>query len=132
MTEKKEEKQESLEAEADDDIITVKEITVIEDGKHKGHISNMIRDTRQGFDYIDIYIEFDGEDGSIKTGFPCNISEMSNFGKLIKSAGIEFEAGDKISLADVKAKLIGRNLEFKTFRETDFARVVNKTIEFVD
>lgn len=132
MTEKKEDKQENLDADADEDILTVKEVTVIEDGFHKGHVSNIIRDTRQGFDYIDMYIEIDNEDSSIKTGFPCNISELSGFGKLIQSANIDFEAGDKLSLKDIKARLIGRNVEFQTFREGDFARVVNKTIKFVD
>lgn len=126
------EKQESLDAEADEDVITVREVTVIEDGRHKGHISNLIRDTRQGFDYVDIFIELDGEEGSIKTGFPCNISALSGFGKLIKESGMEFEAGDKLNLSDIKKHLIGKNIEFKTFRETDFANVVNKTIEFVD
>ena len=99
-----------IEADEDADILVVKDIVSIEDGKHTGHITNMIRETRMDFDYIDIYVALDdiNEDISIKTGFPAGISVKSTFGKFLKSAGIDHEAGDRVSLKDVKARLIGK------------------------
>jgi len=128
----KEAKMENEYVEADaNDVLVVKEIKTIADGKHTAHITNVIRDIRQGFDYVDIFLELDDIEGSIKAGFPCNISDVSSFGKLLKSAGIDFEAGDKISLSDIKKKLIGRTVEFTTFQDEQFSKVVNKTIKFI-
>ena len=122
------------EAEADDDILVVKEVIHIEDGKHEGHITNMIREVRADFDYIDIYVDLDDMKGdvSIKTGFPAGISEKSTFGKFLISAGIEHQPNDKISLKDVKARLIGRTISFQTYTDGDFSNIMNKTIKFED
>lgn len=121
-------------ADEDEDILVVKEVIHIEDGKHKGHITNMIREVRKDFDYIDIYVELDDidEDISIKTGFPAGISEKSTFGKFLISAGINHQAGDKVSLKDVKTRLIGRTISFQTYTENDFSNIMNKTIKFED
>jgi len=123
-----------IEADEDEDILVVKEVVHIEDGKHKGHITNLIREVRADFDYIDIYVELDDIDGdvSIKTGFPAGISEKSTFGKFLISAGIDHQARDKVSLKDVKARLIGRTISFKTYTENDFSNIMNKTIKFED
>lgn len=123
-----------IEADEDKDILVVKEVVHIEDGKHKGHITNLIREVRADFDYIDIYVELDDIDGdvSIKTGFPAGISEKSTFGKFLISAGIDHQARDKVSLKDVKARLIGRTISFKTYTENDFSNIMNKTIKFED
>lgn len=124
----------NIEADADDDILVVKDVVTIPDGKHTGHITNMIREVRADFDYIDIYVELDDIEGevSIKTGFPAGISEKSTFGKFLKSAGIVHEAGDKVSLKDVKARLIGKTISFQTYTEGDFSNIMNKTIKFED
>lgn len=123
-----------VDADADKDILVVKEVIHIEDGKHTGHITNMIREVRKDFDYIDIYVELDDIEGqiSIKTGFPAGVSEKSTFGKFLISAGIDHQAGDKISLKDVKARLIGRTIVFQTYTENDFSNIMNKTIKFED
>ena len=122
------------EADEDDDILVVKEVIHIEDGRHEGHITNMIREVRADFDYIDIYVELDDidEDISIKTGFPAGISEKSTFGKFLISAGLEHKPKDKVSLKDVKARLIGRTISFQTYTENDFSNIMNKTIKFED
>lgn len=119
----------------DDEYIIVKEVTKIDDGVHKGHIANLTRETRKGFEYVDIYIDLDDQenDVTIKTGFPCNVSEVSGFGKLITKAGLEFEAGDQISFKDIKKRLIGRDIKFQTFTdENGFSNVMNKTLKFVN
>ena len=126
-----------IEPEADvdeEDILVVKEVVHIEDGKHTGHITNMIREVRADFDYIDIYVALDdiAEDISIKTGFPAGISEKSTFGKFLISAGIDYVAGDKVSLKDIKARLTGRTISFQTYTENDFSNIMNKTIKFED
>lgn len=123
-----------VDADADDDILVVKEVIHIDDGKHTGHITNMIREVRADFDYIDIYVELDDVEGqvSIKTGFPAGISEKSTFGKFLISAGMDYKAGDNVSLKDVKAQLIGRTVVFQTYTENDFSNIMNKTIKFED
>jgi len=123
-----------IEADEDEDILVVKEVVHIEDGKHTGHITNMIREVRADFDYLDIYVQLDDVEGdvSIKTGFPAGISEKSTFGKFLISAGIDHQAGDKVSLKDVKARLIGRTIAFQTYTENDFSNIMNKTIKFED
>ena len=112
----------------------MKEVIHIEDGKHEGHITNMIREVRADFDYIDIYVELDDMKGeaSIKTGFPAGISEKSTFGKFLISAGIDYQPKDKVSLKDVKARLIGRTISFQTYTDNDFSNIMNKTIKFED
>ena len=123
-----------IDADADDDILVVKGVVHIEDGKHTGHITNMIREVRKDFDYIDIYVALDDMEGdtSIKTGFPAGISEKSTFGKFLISSGIDHKEGDRVSLKDVKARLIGRTITFQTYTENDFSNIMNKTIKFED
>lgn len=130
-------KEEKIDKDAsmDDDILIVKEVTKIDDGVHVGHIANLVRETRKGFEYVDIYVDLDDtdEDITIKTGFPCNVSEVSGFGKLITKAGLEFEAGDQISFKDVKKRLIGKDIKFQTFTDgSGFSNIMNKTIKFVN
>ena len=116
----------------DNDIIVVKDIKIIDDGQHEGHITNMVRELRQDFDYVDIYIELE-PDSIIKTGFPCNVSKLSTFGKFLKDAGIETVVNQKLSLKDIKIQLIGKNITFTTYtEESGFARIINKTIKFID
>jgi len=136
MAKQKDVEGKDIEAEADEDndILVVKKVVSIEDGKHTGHITNIIRELRKDFDYIDMYVELDDMEGdtSIKTGFPAGISEKSTFGKFLISAGIDHEAGDRVSLKDVKARLIGRTITFQTYTENDFSNIMNKTIKFED
>lgn len=126
----------NIEAEADEDkdILIVKDVVNIEDCKHRGHITNLIREVRADFDYIDIYIELDDIEGeiSLKTGFPAGISKKSTFGKFLISAGIRHKAGDEISLKAVKEQLLGRTVTFQTYTEGDFSNIMNKTIKFED
>jgi len=114
-------------------ILEVKETKTIEEGKHKGVIANMVYETRKDFAYIDIYIDLqDGNDITIKTGFPANISEKSTFGRFLMEAGLDVIPGQKIELKAVKKRLVGKTIEFTTYNDdNDFARVVNKTIKFV-
>lgn len=124
------------EADKDSDVIVVKEVVDIPDGEHKGHITNMIRETRKGFDYVDLYIDLadvkdvNNEAVSLKAGFPCNVSEKSSFGKLLKAVGMEFKPHDELSLSHIKKVLIGKNLSFTTYKEGDFSNIINKTIKF--
>ena len=123
-------------ASMDDDILIVKEVTKIDDGVHVGHIANLVRETRKGFEYVDIYVDLDDQEKdnvTIKTGFPCNVSEVSGFGKLITKAGLEYEAGDQISFKDIKKRLIGKDIRFQTFTDDNgFSNIMNKTIKFVN
>jgi len=116
-----------------DDVIIVKEVVKIKDGVHSGTITNMIRDIRKGFDYVDVYIETEdekGNDATIKAGFPCNISDVSSFGKLIRDSGISFTENQALKLSEIKEHLLDKSITFTTFTDGDFARVINKTIEF--
>lgn len=139
MSGKEEEELKADAGELNDDILIVKEITTIADGKHEGHITNMVREVRKGFDYIDLFIELhdsikdDGTNHVIKTGFPASVSAISSFGRLLNGVGLDFEAGDQVDLKDVKKRLIGQNIVFQTFTEdSGFSNVMNKTIKFVD
>jgi len=123
-----------IDADVDDDILVYKKVVHIEDGKHTGHITNMIREVRKDFDYIDIYVALDDIEGdiSIKTGFPAGLSDVSTFGKLLQSAGCGYKEGDNVSLKDIKTRLIGRTITFQTYTENNFSKIMNNTIKFED
>ena len=130
----KEKEQENLDA--DDDIIEVHEGMKLDDGKHTGTIDNVVHEKRgdnQQYDYLDIYInviDSNNNEVTIKTGFPCYISDNSQLGKFLISAGMTFEPKDKIGISKIKEHVVGKEINFQTFTEDQFARVMNKTISF--
>jgi hypothetical protein len=136
MKEKKDKKVEAAEIrkkELEEDILTVQEATKISDGIHSGKIKNVVHETREGFDYIDMYVDIvDDNDNTvtIKTGFPAYVSQNSSLGRFLVAAGFEFKPNDKLNLSDIKDELIGKELSFQTYTEDNFARVINKTIKF--
>lgn len=120
-------------AEQDEDVLIVQEATHLIDGVHSGTIKNVVRENRQGFDYVDIYIDVEDEKGNpmtIKTGFPAYISVNSGFGRFLDEAGMMYKAGDKLSLSEIKTEIIGKEISFQTHTEDNFAKVINKTIRF--
>jgi hypothetical protein len=126
--------------EADEDILEVREIVKISDGAHSGKISKVIKEARgeQGeYIYLDVYIttkDDNGKDIDIKAGFPYYLSEASGLGTLLKRAGLNFKAGDKIKSGDIYNALKGKKVIFQTYtEETDkgtFSRIIEKTIKF--
>ena len=128
-TEAKEERKQALE----NDILVVQEATHLSDGIHNGKINNVVHENRQGYDYIDIYIDVNDEKGNnmtVKTGFPAYISSNSGLGRFLNEAGMNFKAGDKIELFKVRDVIIGRKVVFQSYTEDNFAKVINKTIKF--
>lgn len=124
-----------------DDILTVGKAIKIEDGKHMGKITNIIRnlpnpDEGRNFDYLDIVIEITDTDDEIelKAGFPTNISELSTLGRVLLKSGMEFKEDDEIKVSDIKNNLIGKKVTFLTKNQKNeagtFARILRNTIEF--
>jgi len=120
--------------------IEVKTYVEIEDGKHKGIITDFKRPINEsGFDYVDIYIRLTDikadSEIEIKAGFPLNISDISALGRFLKSSGLNFKQGDKLKLVDIKEHLIDKKITFMTKNEKTeagkFARVLRDTIEFI-
>jgi hypothetical protein len=130
---KKLEASEENEEPQDDDVIVVQEATKISDGIHEGKIKNIVRENRQGFDYVDMYIDIADDKGdyvTIKTGFPSYISVNSSLGRFLQTAGFVLKPKEKISLSDIKEKLVGQDISFQTYTEDNFAKIINKTIKF--
>ena len=131
------EKNKKIEAEetteGEEDVIVVQEGTKITDGMHNGQIKNIVHEKRQGFDYVDVYIDVEDDNGNyvtIKTGFPAYISQNSSLGRFLNEAGMELKPGDKVGLQKIKDNVIGRDIAFQTFTDDQFAKVLNKTIKF--
>ncbi len=94
---------------------------------------NVVHEKREGFDYIDIYIgivDDNGNDVSIKTGFPAYVSQNSSLGRFLITAGMSFKPKDKLTLEDIKDHIVDSSITFQTTTEDNFARVLNKTIKF--
>lgn len=124
---------------ADDDILTVQETIQISDGAHSGKISKLIKETRQEYTYLDIYINTkDDSDNAIeiKVGFPYYLSNGSGLGRFLKKAGFRFESGETIKNAfeTFQKLLVGKKVIFQTTTETtdkgQFARIIPETVKF--
>jgi hypothetical protein len=122
-----------MKAELENDVLVVQEASHLKDGIHNGKINNIVHENRQGYDYIDMYIDVNDEKGSvmtIKTGFPAYISTNSGLGRFLIESGMSYKAGDKIGLQIIREELIGKKIVFQTYTEDNFAKVLNKTIKF--
>jgi hypothetical protein len=136
-------KQKEMEEEIDDDVIIVTESVKIDAGRHSGIITNVVRNMpneKEGrsFDYLDLTVKITDvkKEPEIKVGFPTNISELSQLGRLLKKAKMDFSDGDKISISDIKSMLIDKKITFLCNNETTengvFVRILRETIEFVN
>jgi len=106
-----------------------KESIEIEDGKHNGTITKVIRDLRgeQKFDYTDVYIKLDDADVELKYGCPSNLSEASKLGKLFVAVGEKPEPGKKVNPEKV---LKGKKIQFMTVTNKEgYARIVPDSIK---
>jgi hypothetical protein len=133
MKGKKPEGREDWKHDLENDVLTVQEATKISDGIHEGQIMNIVHENREGFDYIDMYIGITDDNGNeitIKTGFPAYVSQNSSLGKFLTTVGLEYEPKDKLKLSEIKEMIVGKTITFQTYTEDNFARVVNKTIKF--
>lgn len=121
--------------ENDEDVIIVKEINRISDGVHQGKITNVTREFRQDFDYLDITVTTlteKNEPIDIKYGVPTNLSERSNLGKLLNKSGFKFRVKERISIYSIKEHLLNKELAFQTFTdENGFAKIMDETIKFI-
>jgi hypothetical protein len=134
-TKKNDAKAKELESELENDILVIQEATHLADGTHKGVIQNVVHEKRTGFDYIDVYIDTESENGehmTVKTGFPAYISTNSSFGRFLLESGLELTPGEKLSLDDIKEHIVLNKIQFQTYTEDNFAKVVNKTIKFLN
>jgi len=94
-----------------DDVLIVKEIIAVDDGRHIGVISGVIKMIRKDYEYIDIMISLKDEPlETLKVGFPATISNLSGLGKLLKASGMTFEGGQIIKMKDIRKQLIGRKV----------------------
>jgi len=128
-------KAETMENDLENDILVVQEATHLKDGIHQGEVKNVVHEKRTGFDYIDVYVETESENGepmTIKTGFPAYISVNSSFGRFLTESGFALSTGAKVSLTEIKEHIIGKNIQFQTHTEDNFAKVLNKTVKFLD
>lgn len=125
----------------DADVIVVTEPIRIDDGKHTGTITNVVRNLPnisegRNFDYLDLTIKVtdNPKEPEVRTGFPTNISELSSLGRLLKKAGMDFSEGEEITIADIKTILVNKNITFLSKNEKteqgEFARILRDTIEF--
>jgi len=127
----------------EEDVIVVTKPIKIEEGKHEGIITNVLHNLPneaegRTYDYLDVVIKItDSDNVEVKTGFPANISELSTLGRLLKKAGMDIEKleeGEKVSVTDIKEKLVDREITFLSKNEKtsngEFARVLKDTIEF--
>jgi len=125
--------------EEEEDIIIVAETISIEEGKHTGTITDVIVRTSEaeGYEYVDIHVDTDddkGETVNIKFGFPKYISVNSSFGKFLTETGFSFEAGDTVTLPNIKEHLKGKEITFQTMNEDVagkgiFARILRETVK---
>jgi len=124
-----------------EEIIKVTEPVIIEDGKHKGKITKVVRslpNAEEGrkYDYTELYVEVTDHDKKpeIRVGFPTSISELSSLGKLLKKAGLDFSGKDGVPMKDIKDHLIDKKITFLCKTEStdagDFARILRDTIDF--
>lgn len=114
--------------------LTMKESITINDGVHNGTIVDVKREIRNEYDYTDIYVEITddkGNIGKIKTGFPTNLSTKSTLGKFLQDAGLVISIGEDVTIKEVSEKLTGKVIQFTTYTENDFPRIVNKSIKFI-
>jgi hypothetical protein len=128
-------KADEMENDLENDILVVQEATHLKDGIHTGEIKNVVHEKRTGFDYIDVYVDTESENGeqmTIKTGFPAYISVNSSFGRFLVESGFVLTTGAKVSLNDIKEHLIEKKIQFQTHTEDNFAKVLNKTIKFIN
>ena len=134
---------EEKEKKADEDTIVVGEVITIENGKHEGVITNLIRklpnkDENRPYDYLDISITLKDtpKEIELKAGFPTNISELSTLGRFLKKSGFDFEENDEIKISNIKEHLIDQKVTLLTKNEKteagEFARILRDTIKFVD
>ena len=126
-------------AKEEEDIIIVQDTISIEEGKHTGIITDVIVRTSEaeGYEYIDIHVDTDddkGETVNIKFGFPKYISVNSSFGKFLTETGYSFEAGDTVTIPDIKEYLKGKTITFQSMNEEvkgkgTFARIIRETVK---
>lgn len=125
----------------DADVIVVTEPIRIDDGKHTGTITSVVRNLPnisegRNFDYLDLTIKVtdNPKEPEVRAGFPTNISELSSLGRLLKKAGMDFSEGEEITIADIKTILVNKNITFLSKNEKteqgEFARILRDTIEF--
>lgn len=117
------------------DILEVYDSLQLKDGVHTGEITKIRRELRNDFDYTDIYfsvMDDNGNTGTIKTGFPSNLSPNTMLYKFVEESGLTLKKGQKVSLTSLSEILHGRIVQFQVYHENNFPRIINKTIKFVD
>jgi hypothetical protein len=127
-----------VETDKNEEAIEVREGIQIEDGIHDGVIENVVHEKRgeeEQYDYLDVYVKLEdikGDEVTIKTGFPAYITVNSSLGKLLEVSGLEYNVGDSLTISMIKEQLIDKKIQFKTETIDQFARIIHKTIKFVE
>lgn len=136
-------KQKNIDNDAGEIILEVSKPIILEDGVHTGVITNVVFDDSREFPYLDIWIRTQNNENDeldVKTGVPLNLdsgkfTEKSQLGKILIGSGFDMAIGSKLTLGDIKEKLIQRDIQFQTYTEKtdsgEFPRVMNKTINFI-
>lgn len=109
--------------------IEVKRPLQLDDGRHTGVIRS-VKERKEPFHYVDIYIEVDNMDGArIKYGAPANLSPNTKLGKLLAQF-TELRFGEKL---DVERALLDQRVAFVSVNEaTDrgtFARIADGSVK---
>ncbi len=124
-----------------DDVIIVTAPVKIDEGRHKGKISDLVRNlpnqkAGRMFDYVDILVQVTDHEKmpELSVGFPTNISELSSLGRLLIKSGLDFAENDQIKVSEIKDHLVGKTITFLSKNEKteggEFARILRDTIEF--
>ncbi len=123
---------EILELEEDSELeFVVAPAKTIPEGPHKAVISGIeIRNTPQGFKYVDFYFKVTDVEGEpeVKHGFPHNTSEKSSLVQFV-SRLMPVKTGEKLNLNNLK----GRKVKFVTYNQKtekgEFARITPESIQ---
>ena len=109
---------------------TVKALTKIEDGLHKGTIINVEqRITQEKYEYIDITIKMDDTNTQIKTSAPDSVSTESKLGKILQRFGADLIA-DKVIQID--KLLMNRTCQFQTMQDGQYSKVIDGSLKPVE
>jgi len=108
----------------------VEDTIKIEDGKHKGVITDIIYKD-EPYNYVDIVIKEESQEIELKCGVPFKITENTALGQILQNFGAELKVDKEIEIDDILKK--DTKVEFltkteKTERGT-FARIIPDTVK---
>jgi hypothetical protein len=100
------------------------EIKVLEDGLHQGNISKVeIRDTKQGYKYLDVYIQSKGIE--VKCSYTTNWLPENKTGQMLARFGKTWSKDQELDLDF----MVGLPVNFVTIKVGKFTNVQADTLK---